>query len=122
MTAEPADGLLQDLRSFTVQIRHGATDEIVGTGIAVATDGQLVTCAHVVEAAGVAPKGRDGAEVGVYFPEMRGLPQVDGRRAVVHQGERRRAVVDGCFPQFDDDVVVLRLVDGPMPRAAEELA
>ena len=44
---------LQNLRDFTVQIRN-ANDQIVGTGIAVSTDGKIVTCAHVVEAAGVA--------------------------------------------------------------------
>ncbi len=40
---------LQNLRDFTVQIRD-ANDQIVGTGIAVSTDGKIVTCAHVVEA------------------------------------------------------------------------
>ena len=42
---------LQNLRDFTVQIRRTSDDAIVGTGIAVSTDGQIVTCAHVVEAA-----------------------------------------------------------------------
>jgi hypothetical protein len=60
---------LQNLRDFTVQIRHAKTDAIVGTGIAVSMDGQVVACAHVVEAAmGVHPRQADGAEVGVYFP------------------------------------------------------
>ena len=44
---------LQNLRDFTVQIRRVDTDAIVGTGIAVSTDGKIVTCAHVVEAAGL---------------------------------------------------------------------
>ena len=84
---------LQNLRDFTVQIRHATTDAIVGTGIAVSTDGKIVTCAHVVAAAGVQPRsgrpmpthwemmlegigGRkptdladaQGAQVAVYFP------------------------------------------------------
>jgi hypothetical protein len=60
---------LQNLRDCTVQIRHAKTDAIVGTGIAVSMDGQVVACAHVVEAAmGVHPRQADGAEVGVYFP------------------------------------------------------
>jgi hypothetical protein len=42
---------LQNLRDFTVQIRRVEDDSIVGTGIAVSTDGRIVTCAHVVEAA-----------------------------------------------------------------------
>ena len=33
---------LQNLRDFTVQIRN-ADDQIVGTGIAVSTDGRIVT-------------------------------------------------------------------------------
>ena len=49
---------LQNLRDFTVQIRD-ANDRIVGTGIAVSTDGKIVTCAHVVEAAGIDPQQRE---------------------------------------------------------------
>jgi len=60
---------LQNLRDFTVQIRRPSDETIVGTGIAVSMDGQVVTCAHVVEAAlGVHPRQADGAEVAVYFP------------------------------------------------------
>ena len=62
---------LQNLRDFTVQIRD-ANDQIVGTGIAVSTDGKIVTCAHVARAAGVEPRNADGAEIGVYFPQARG--------------------------------------------------
>ena len=40
--------ILQNLRDFTVQIRHPETDAIVGTGIAATLDGKIVTCAHVV--------------------------------------------------------------------------
>ena len=54
---------LQNLRDFTVRIRD-ANDQIVGTGIAVSTDGRIVTCAHVVRAAGVEPRIADGAELG----------------------------------------------------------
>src|SRR3712207_3891666 len=109
MAAELTEGLLQDLRSFTVQIRHPATDEIVGTGVAVAADGRIITCAHVVNAAGVSPTGDDGAELGIYFPEMLGPPQAGRQREVIHQAARRRAVVHACFAQYDDDVVLLRL-------------
>src|SRR5574342_731199 len=62
---------LQNLRDFTVQIRD-ANDQIVGTGIAVSTDGKIVTCAHVVEAAGIDPRNSKGAEINVYFPQARG--------------------------------------------------
>ena len=54
---------LQNLRDFTVQI-WDADNQIVGTGIAVSTNGRIVTCAHVVHAAGVEPRIADGAEVG----------------------------------------------------------
>jgi hypothetical protein len=43
---------LQNLRDFTIQIRRLSDDAIVGTGIAVTMDGQVMTCAHVVHAAG----------------------------------------------------------------------
>jgi glycine/D-amino acid oxidase-like deaminating enzyme len=49
---------LQNLRDFTVQIRHTTTDQTVGTGVAVSTDGKILTCAHVVLAAGVNPRLR----------------------------------------------------------------
>ena len=45
---------IQNLRDFTVQIRRLSDDAIVGTGIVVSMDGKVVTCAHVVEKAGVA--------------------------------------------------------------------
>lgn len=56
---------LQNLRDFTVQIRRVDNDSIVGTGVAVSTDGKIVTCAHVVEAAGVNLRNSNSAEVGV---------------------------------------------------------
>ena len=48
---------LQNLRDFTVQILRPSDETIVGMGIAVSMDGQVVTCVHVVEAAlGVHPR------------------------------------------------------------------
>jgi hypothetical protein len=41
---------LQNLRDFTVRILRPSDEAVVGTGIAVTMDGQVVTCAHVVEA------------------------------------------------------------------------
>jgi tetratricopeptide (TPR) repeat protein len=104
---------LQNLRECTVQIRHTTDpDAIVGTGVAVSTLGQVVTCAHVVEdALGVHPRDAGGAEVGVYFPQARGGEE-----------EARRATVAGCFPQHDDDVVLLQLTGGPSPLAPEQIA
>ena len=103
---------LQNLRDFTVQIRRPSDGAIAGTGIAISRDGQVVTCAHVVKAVlGLHPReAGDGAEVGVYFPQARGGEQKD-----------RRATVAGCFPQHDDDVVLLRLVGDPPPLGPEQM-
>jgi len=100
----------QNPREFTVSIRKLPGKEIVGTGLAVSLDGQVVTCAHVVKAAGVNPKILCGAEVGVYFPKAR-------------TGEEplRRATVAGFFPEHDDDLVLLKLTDGPTPLAPEQM-
>jgi hypothetical protein len=103
---------LQNLRDFTVQIRVPGEETIVGTGIAVSMDGQVVTCAHVIEAAlGVHPREAGRAEVGVYFPQ-------------VPDSERKdyRATVAGCLSQHDDDVVLLQLSGGPAPLGPEQIA
>jgi len=103
---------LQNLRDFTVQIRVPGEETIVGTGIAVSMDGKVVTCAHVVEATlGVHPLDAGEAEVGVYFPQAPGGEVKD-----------RRATIAGCFPQHDDDVVLLQLSGGPAPLAPEQIA
>ena len=102
--------ILQNLRDFTVQIRRLKDDAIVGTGIAATLDGKIVTCAHVVKAAlGVHPRQAGAAEMGVYFPQARG----DERK-------NRRAVIAACFPQHDDDVIILQL-DGPPPLGPEQI-
>jgi tetratricopeptide (TPR) repeat protein len=101
---------LQNLRDFTVQIRHPKTNAIVGTGIAVSTDGKVVTCAHVVRAAGVNPRKANGAEIGVYFSQVRG-----GEEKI------RRAIVAQCFSDYDDDIVLLQLTGGSSPLAPEQI-
>ncbi len=102
---------LQDLRGFTMQIRHAHTDAILGTGIAVSMAGQIVTCAHVVRQAGIKPADSNGAEIGVYFPQ-----------AARGEEKQRRATIAACFPQHDDDVVLLQLTGGPAPLAPEQIA
>lgn len=102
---------LQNLRDFTVQIRHPKTDEIVGTGIAVSTNGKIVTCAHVVETAlGVHSRKAGRRQLVVYFPQARGGEE-----------KKKRAKVAACFRQHDDDIVLLQLVDGPPPLAPEQI-
>jgi hypothetical protein len=100
---------LQNLRDFTVQ-RRDANDQIVGTGIAVSTDGKIVTCAHVVETAlGTHPRNANGTEVGVYFPQVRGGEE-----------KNRRATIAKYFNNYDDDVVLLQL-KGLSPLAPEQI-
>jgi tetratricopeptide (TPR) repeat protein len=100
---------LQNLRDFTVQIRD-ADDQVVGTGIAVSTDGKIVTCAHVVEAAiGTHPRNANDAEITVYFPQVRGGEE-----------KKRSAMIAKYFNDYDDDVVLLQL-KGPFPLAPEQI-
>ena len=101
---------LQNLRDFTVQIRN-ANNEIVGTGIAVSTDGKVVTCAHVVEAAGVNPRVANGANVGIYFPQVREVER-----------KNHQAKVRAFLSEYDDDVVLLQLIDDLAPLAPEQIA
>ena len=102
---------LQNLRDFTVQIRR-ANDTIVGTGIAVSMDGHIVTCAHVVRDAGIPnPRQPGEATVTVYFPQVKG-----------GEAQTYRATVTGCFPQHDDDVVLLQLTTQATPLGPEKLA
>jgi hypothetical protein len=101
---------LQNLRDFTVQI-HNDADQIVGTGIAVSMDGKIVTCAHVVQAAGIEPRNPNGAEIGVYFPQVRGGEE-----------KNRKAIVAKYFPNYDDDVVLLQLTGSSSPLAPEQIA
>jgi hypothetical protein len=102
--------ILQNLRDFTVQIRRTNDEAIVGTGIAVSLEGEIVTCAHVVTAAlGVHPRQANGAEIGVYFAQARG-----------DEEKSRRATVAATFPDHDDDVVILQL-DRPPPLGPEQM-
>ena len=101
---------LQNLRDFTVQIRN-ADDQIVGTGIAVSTDGKIVTCAHVVREAGIDPRNSNGGEVGIYFPQ-----------ALKGQDKKYKGKVIAFFKEHDDDVVLLQLTNGASPLTSEKIA
>ncbi len=99
------------MRDFTVQIRHAETDEIVGTGIAISMDGEIVTCKHVFEGAVITPaEDIEKGEVGVYFPRAKGVKK------------DRRAKLARYFSDSDDDVVVLQVIGKPPPLAPEQIA
>ena len=101
--------ITQNLRDFTVQIRD-ANDEIVGMGVAVSPDGKIVTCAHVVESAGIDPRKLNGEDIVVQFSQIR-------------EGEekKRRATVIKYFEGYEDDIVLLQLT-GTFPLAPEQIA
>lgn len=72
-------------------------------------EGQIVICAHVAEAAlGVHLRKAGDKGVGVYFPQARGGEE-----------KNQRARVASCFPQHDDDVVLLQLTDGSAPLSPD---
>jgi Trypsin-like peptidase domain len=100
----------QKLIDFTVQIRHTATNAVVGTGVVASATGEIITCRHVIEMAGVNPLQATAQEVGVVFPRTR------NREEKVY-----RARVIKCFRDFDDDVVVLQVTQ-PMTIAPTEIA
>src|SRR5688572_15543571 len=110
MSSLPLEVVLQELRDFTVQIRHATTDDVDGTGIVVSLHGQIVTCAHVVHDAGLMPPEYSG-DLGVYFPKRPG-----------RESKAQRAKVFKHFPDKDDDVVILQLIDGSVPLSDEQIA
>ncbi|HEY4302877.1 MAG TPA: trypsin-like peptidase domain-containing protein [Gemmatimonadaceae bacterium] len=101
----------QKLREFTVQIRHDASDAIVGTGIVVAPDGTVATCKHVVRDAVAAGGVALGAIVRVRYTG----PSHAGRATT-------RAHVTALFPGSDDDVVLLAPLDAALTLTADQVA
>jgi Trypsin-like peptidase domain len=100
----------QRLIDFTVQIRHTTTNAVIGTGVIASEEGEIITCRHVVEMAGVDPTRATGLEVGIVLPRTRNRDERIGR-----------ARVTKCFLDYDDDVVVLQLAQG-MTIAPSEIA
>jgi hypothetical protein len=103
----------QKLLDFTVKIFfRDDPDSTVGTGVVIYPAGQIITCRHVVEDAGIPDvlnpdsDGNGPATVGIYFPQLRGSTA----------DKVRRARISGVLPQHDDDIVLLTLADAPAPK------
>jgi hypothetical protein len=110
MNAQNLPTKTQKLTDFTVQVRHTDTNAIVGSAVVASAEGELITCRHVVEMAGVDPKKATLQEIGIVFPRTR-----------TREEKVCRARVIKCFLDFDDDVVVLQLTQ-PLILSAAEIA
>ncbi|MFC4500576.1 MULTISPECIES: trypsin-like peptidase domain-containing protein [Streptomyces] len=93
---EPGDGFTADLLPGVARI-HRPDGAVAGTGFLVA-DGTLVTCAHVVEAAGSGP----GAAILLTFPHVDGAEPLQG-----HVPAELWRAADG------EDVAFIRLTGAP---------
>ncbi|GAB7184314.1 hypothetical protein ATKI12_4145 [Kitasatospora sp. Ki12] len=98
---EPDSGRSPGLLTATAQVLDQA-GEVAGAGFLVA-EGLLVTCAHVVRAAGAGP----GGSVQLVFPHAEGAPGVEG-----HVLEEDWRAPEG------DDVAVIRLESTPAGMTA----
>lgn len=105
---------LQRLLGCIVQIRNPG-NEAIGTGVIVATEGKIATCAHVVrDSLKVNLYDAGGRQLIVYFPPdtRKGLPE-----------EQRHAIVLEYFSeQYEDDVALLQLIDGTLPLSLSRVA
>ncbi|MFD5615200.1 trypsin-like peptidase domain-containing protein, partial [Kitasatospora sp. NPDC127060] len=97
-------GGVRDLPAAVAQV-VGPDGEVVGAGFLVA-EGILVSCAHVVQAAGGGP----GATVRLVFPHAEGAPRLEG-----HVLEDSWRAVEG------DDVAIVRLTGTPAATRAVRL-
>lgn len=87
---------------MTVQVRDPDTLDVRGTGVLVSPSGLVVTCAHVIRDCGVNPYDTAGT-VRVHIPAT---PE--------HEAEDREARVSWYPEGAEDDLVLLKLSDGPV--------
>jgi hypothetical protein len=95
---------VQNLRDFTVQIRHIQSQDIIGTGFVVSDDGKIVTCAHVVRVTSIEQTVAEGVAVGIYFPQVKDKTQ-----------KFHTATVIAHFSDHHDDVALLQIEGKVLP-------
>lgn len=100
---------LQSLNKFTVKIRHATLLTTLGTGFVVSDRGHIITCYHVIqEATAILPVAK-GTEVNVFFPQLSNKEK-----------KSWQAKVADFF--YDDDVVILQLIESPPVLSTEHIA
>lgn len=100
---------LQNLRNFTVQICRLDDDAILGTGVIVSVDGKIVTCGHVLNSISKSLI-EDNGEIGIYFAQS---------NTDIKEG---KAKLFSQFPTYEDDVVLLKLIDDYFQLTQENVA
>jgi tetratricopeptide (TPR) repeat protein len=122
----------QNPRDFTVKICNRVTKDVVGTGIAISRDGKVITCGHVVHAAGV--NILTGLEIqslpALIWEGIVKLLRKEVQTSKAQKGEvlvylpgvsqERRAHLIASFPDHHDDIVMLQLIDGTIPLEDEQ--
>lgn len=92
--------ICQRLEALTVAIRSDPqSTNNIGTGFIVSWEkGLILTCAHVVRDACRCKPVVAESKVGIYFP-----------KAIDEQCKNQWATVAACLPDYDDDVILLKL-------------
>jgi Trypsin-like peptidase domain len=128
----PSNPQLQDLRAIIVQIRDSTNEEVVGTGFVI-QGGYILTCAHVVMAAGVNPSscGSLPETYRSFFNDFLGRSFFKERptedtlwirfpQAKASGSKDYRARVRSCLlNDYEDDIVLLELVNSQIPPGVE---
>lgn len=104
----------QNPREFSVQILDDK-EAVVGTGIIISKQGHILTCEHVISAAGIDVQCRNNyfedATVEIYLPNP-----------IVSTQRNYKAKVEACLFGSKDDIVLLRIVDDLQPWSEKQIA